>query len=189
MFTGTYGATSTGITSPIQYQQTAQVQDAFGQAFAPSSMQTQPAVAPLQPQSTNPFRKSMMQQPTGNIDSFASAPNTMPSIPQNGNPFARQTPTIPPMPNLQQQQMTGGNPFAHANHTGANGQLAPIQVQPTGSTNPFRQSMFVNQQTGSGWQNTQTGTMGGLEQLPTVPIFPRPGATTSQSGQGQSPWN
>jgi len=45
---------------------------------------------------------------------------------------------------------------------------------PTGSTNPFRQSAFVNQQTGQGWQASQ-GTMGGLEQLETIPVFPRPG--------------
>ncbi|KAH0164047.1 hypothetical protein KCU67_g5317, partial [Aureobasidium melanogenum] len=45
----------------------------------------------------------------------------------------------------------------------------------TGSTNPFRQSMFVNQQTGQGWQNTPQASMGGWEQLQTVPVFPRPG--------------
>jgi hypothetical protein len=64
-----------------------------------------------------------------------------------------------------------------------------LQVQATGSTNPFRQSMFVNQQTGQGWQNAPQATMGGLEQLPTTQVFPRPGQAPAQSQQQQqSPW-
>jgi hypothetical protein len=34
----------------------------------------------------------------------------------------------------------------------------------------------VNQQTGQSWHvGGQQGTMGGLEQLETLPVFPRPG--------------
>lgn len=184
--------TPTSITSPVQYQQSAQIQSAFGQPFTPSpSMQTQPPATALQPQSTNPFRKSILQQPTGSFDSFSPGPglSTVPAMPQNGNPFGKQTTTAPPMPPYQQPQATGVNPFSHANNLSTPPVVAPIQVQPTGSTNPFRQSMFVNQQTGTGWQHSQQATLGGLEQLPTVPVFPRPGATPSQQNTpGQSPW-
>lgn len=52
--------------------------------------------------------------------------------------------------------------------------------QPTGNTNPFRQSAFVNTQTGQGWQNNQQPIGGGLDALETVPVFPRPAQ--------QQPW-
>jgi len=64
---------------------------------------------------------------------------------------------------------------------------SPIQVQATGSTNPFRQSAFVNQQTGQGWQYSQNATMGGMENLDTVPVFPRPGQVTGQAAH-QTTW-
>ncbi|GJD02631.1 ANTH domain-containing protein [Colletotrichum higginsianum] len=79
--------------------------------------------------------------------------------------------------------MTGTNPFAK-NFTGqqqrpatSSGALAP---QPTGTTNPFRQGAFVNHQTGMGWQNNQQPIGGGLDNVETVPVFPRP--------IQQSPW-
>ncbi|PQE15791.1 ENTH domain-containing protein [Rutstroemia sp. NJR-2017a BBW] len=51
---------------------------------------------------------------------------------------------------------------------------ASLAPQPTGNTNPFRQSQFVNTATGMGWQNNQQPIGGGLDHLETVPVFPRP---------------
>ncbi|XRM37994.1 hypothetical protein ABZX51_001434 [Aspergillus tubingensis] len=151
----------------------------------------------LQPQSTNPFRQSMlMSTPTG------SATPATPLNRQNTNPFARRLSTVnpqldtnvpqaypqaqpqaPQQPAPLQAQRTGTNPFARASSVPPPQSqglqppaAAPLRPNPTGSTNPFRQSAFVNQQTGQGWHvGGQQGTMGGLEQLDTVPIFPRPG--------------
>lgn len=69
---------------------------------------------------------------------------------------------MPAMPGQQQQQP---------------GALAP---QPTGVTNPFRQGDFVNHATGLGWQHNQAPIGGGIDQIQTVPVFPRPAQ--------QSPW-
>ncbi|KAI9725802.1 MAG: hypothetical protein M1828_002431 [Chrysothrix sp. TS-e1954] len=149
-------------------------------------------------QPSNPFRQSSMPI------SFGQSPQT------TGNPFAHATPPpvqspplqSPPPTGFQQQmaqqqpqqmmpQQTGTNPFARASPAtnsqsqGANQSPAGnVFSQATGSTNPFKQSAFVNQQTGQGWQNGPQNTMGGFEQLETVPIFPRPG---QQSQQQQNP--
>ncbi|KAL4926570.1 ENTH domain protein [Aspergillus undulatus] len=151
----------------------------------------------LQPQTTNPFRQSMlMSTPTG-----GPAPAS-PMNRQSTNPFAKRlstanpslTPGAPdPFPQAFQQpqpqqpaalqpQRTGTNPFARSSSVppqqsqGLQPAAAPLRPTPTGSTNPFRQSTFV-QQPGPGWQTTngQHGTMGGLEQLDTISVFPRPG--------------
>ncbi|KAL2813573.1 ANTH domain-containing protein [Aspergillus granulosus] len=155
----------------------------------------------LQPQTTNPFRQSMlMSNPTGS----AAASPASPVNRQSTNPFAKRLSTVnpsfnpgapepfpptlqPPQPQPQPQpaplqpQRTGTNPFARSSSVppqqsqGLQPAAAPLRPTPTGSTNPFRQSTLV-QQTGPGWPvNGQQGTMGGLEQLDTVPIFPRPG--------------
>lgn len=164
-----------------------------------------------QQQSTNPFRQSIMSQPTGMTTTPHPGPATInsPITTQSTNPFARNAPvqsnpqsqgspfsSPPPINNSQppQQQYpvtqplqsmpTGTNPFARNTpplHQPQN-VPAPLMPNPTGNTNPFRQSAFVNQQTGQGWQTSQ-GTMGGLEQLDTVPVFPRPG----QPIQAQQP--
>ena len=48
---------------------------------------------------------------------------------------------------------------------------------------------FINQQTGHGWQNAPQATMGGLENLETIAVFPRPGLAPNQQQQQQlSPW-
>jgi hypothetical protein len=179
------------------------------QAFGNTTMQSP---AQLQPQQTNPFRQSMM--PNGamgvqnNVDNSGGiqrqntnpfAKHTQPqmsafqqqSIPENGVPQAYPQSTSPFAQQQQQQtglqplqaQATGTNPFARPQTASNN--AAPLQVQATG-TNPFRQSMFVNQQTGQGWQNAPQATMGGLEQLETISVFPRPGQPQPQ--QQQSPW-
>ncbi|KAL1957628.1 hypothetical protein VTO42DRAFT_5739 [Malbranchea cinnamomea] len=158
-------------------------------------VQTGPARA------NNPFRQSMLP-PSDKVSptppSFSTAPPT-PLQRQNTNPFAKHTspptasfsggPTVfssqrpQSQGNLQpiQPQRTGTNPFAR--NSIAPGQLqppatAPLRPNLTGSTNPFRQSAFISQQSGQGWQNgVPQGTIGGLENLETVPVFPRPGQT------------
>lgn len=179
-------------------------------SFAPSQ---QPfSTGQSQPQSTNPFRQSMFPQATGASMPAFNSPPPMPSSepPQATNPFARSA-TMPmssqdtnspfnsPPPQQQQQQQpmsalhmtpqrTGTNPFARSVPQSPQSQPPPqpLVANQTGSTNPFRQSMFVNQQTGQGWQAGQ-GTMGGLENLPTMPVFPRQGQP-SQPQQQQNPW-
>ncbi|KAK2023802.1 ANTH domain-containing protein [Colletotrichum zoysiae] len=132
-----------------------------------------------QKQSTNPFARSspQAQQP------FAPAPN---GSPFQSQPQQQQQPLqLPPMAPLQ-PMMTGTNPFAKSftasqsqpqRPATSSGALAP---QPTGTTNPFRQAAFVNHQTGMGWQNNQQPIGGGLDNIETVPVFPRP--------MQQSPW-
>ncbi|KAH0370522.1 ANTH-domain-containing protein, partial [Aureobasidium melanogenum] len=163
---------------PFSMQQ--QQQDAFAMQQQPQ-MQTPPQQ--VQPQATNPFRQSMM--PTGQINGFMQSQQTaQPQQRQSSNPFARQAPQQDSMQTGFQQQQplqaqpTGTNPFAKpALQTSQPTGQSPSFLTPavTGSTNPFRQSMFVNQQTGQGWQNTPQASMGGWEQLETVPVFPRPG--------------
>lgn len=151
-----------------------------------------PIVSPLQHQSTNPFARNMSNQPTVQMQNspFASQP------PAQGLPFAspplqlqlqQNTPfTSQPAPQPQQQpspnnpltpHRTGTNPFARTTSPPAASPLVPSQT----GTNPFRQSVFVNQQTGQGWQSSQ-GTMSGFAELDTVPIFPRPGQPQQQQG-------
>ncbi|KAH9219163.1 ANTH domain-containing protein [Leptodontidium sp. 2 PMI_412] len=176
--------------SPASFQQ--QQQQQMPQQQMLGNMQTGA-------QQTNPFRQSMMANPTGMPGpSFpASPPITSPITHQSTNPFAKsispagQPFSPPPDQQFQQQQIqqqqtaaairpmpTGTNPFAKnialnnmAQRPQTSGGLVP---QPTGSTNPFRQSQFVNTATGSGWQHNQQPMGGGLDNLETVPVFPRP---------------
>lgn len=157
-------------------------------ASIPSYQNTPPVASPLQHQSTNPFARNISNQPTGQMQSspFASQP------PAQGSPFTSPPPqlqqntpfTSQPAPQTPQQPFpsnpvtphrTGTNPFARTTAPPAASPLVPNQT----GTNPFRQSVFVSQQTGQGWQAGQ-GTMGGFEQLDTVPIFPRPGQPQQQ---------
>ena len=162
--------------------------------------------SPQTRQSTNPFARSTSAQPTAELQgstfpmqlSNSGSTFAAPSLNQ-GSPFMSQPPqgtpfnSTPPQQQQQQSQVaqalqpmkTGTNPFAR--------NIIPPQPQPpiasplvpnaTGSTNPFRQSQFVNQQAGQGWQSHQ-GSMGGLEQLPTIPVFPRPGQQVQPAQQG-----
>jgi hypothetical protein len=178
---------------PQSYGYQSQLPPIPQEGVSPFPQQQQQAPQPLQPQHTNPFRQSMMVNSTG------AQPPAAPLSRQNTNPFARRLSTAntqyppsneqpPPVPSQQPQaqpiqpQRTGTNPFARNSPAPQQGlqppAAAPLRPNPTGSTNPFRQSQFINQQTGQGWQNSgQSGTMGGLEQLETMPIFPRPGMT------------
>ncbi|KAK2595661.1 hypothetical protein QQS21_006634 [Conoideocrella luteorostrata] len=160
------------------------------------SMQTG-QLNPLQPMATgtNPFRQSMMTQPTGlqgnNSSPFSSPPPPQQLNRQSTNPFARSPPqnTSPFQSSTPlQAQPTGTNPFARNNFQ----QQQPVQSsnqqqaqnpgslvpQPTGTTNPFRHGAFVNHNTGMGWQHNQGAIGGGLDQLPTVSVFPRPAQQT-----------
>lgn len=159
-------------------------------ASSTSYQSTPPVASPLQHQSTNPFARNISNQPTGQMQNspFASQPAA------HGSPFTSPPSqlqqntqlTSQPAPQSQQQpssnnpvtpHRTGTNPFARTISPPAASPLVPSQT----GTNPFRQSVFVNQQTGQGWQAGQ-GTMGGFEQLDTVPIFPRPGQPQQQQG-------
>ncbi|CAE7206585.1 hypothetical protein PTT_08615 [Pyrenophora teres f. teres 0-1] len=170
-------------------------------------MQIPTIAEPLQPQqtSTNPFRQSMLPNTTGMGDTkMLTSPTGASSINRTStNPFAKQntgfsqqsqspinSPSFSmspiqesPFAPMQQQPLqptpTGTNPFARQpSPQSATSPQGGLTVHATGSTNPFRQSAFVNQQTGQGWQNTGSqGTMGGmsLDQVPTTNVFPRPG--------------
>jgi len=162
----------------------------------------QPIGLQPQPTSTNPFRQSMM--PTGSSQS--SSMNTGPTR-QSTNPFAKHntgamtqngpgfgtgfdqsfspspispeqtfTPTssFGSQPAQLQPQRTGTNPFAKNRPATA---TTPVTANVTGSTNPFRQSAFVNQETGQGWQHSKQGTFQGfnVNNVNTMPVFPRPG--------------
>ena len=140
--------------------------------------QTQSSPFSTQSTGTSLFTTSPYQQGTGTP--FTSSP---PQQQSQNTPFT----SPPPQPLQQQQQQpiaqpltsakTGTNPFARSDTFPTNVSTPipaqPLTAQPTGSTNPFRQSTFANQHTGQGWPAGQ-GTMGGLEQLPTMPVFPRP---------------
>lgn len=165
------------------------------QESAISSFQTGASMPNLlAPQQTNPFRQSMLTgQPTGM--SAQSAPTSPPTLqPQHTstNPFARSasaasnpSPFQSPPPAAPLQPMaTGTNPFAKnfgaAQQPQRPATSAGLAPQPTGTTNPFRQSQFVNHNTGMGWQHNQQPIGGGLDNLQTMPVFPRPAQ--------QSPW-
>ncbi|KAF2771156.1 ANTH-domain-containing protein, partial [Teratosphaeria nubilosa] len=159
---------------------------------SPGQMQQPQALQPHQTGSTNPFRQSMML--TGGAGAFNGFAQQQEPQRQSTNPFAKahQQSQMPPISEqqpfshhqLQQSQPlplvaqpTGTNPFARPAQQTTPPMSPPnaLQMQPTGSTNPFRQSAFVNQATGQGWQNAPQATMGGLGNLETVPVFPRPG--------------
>ncbi|KAI1001710.1 hypothetical protein K3495_g6491 [Podosphaera aphanis] len=150
-------------------------------------------------QTTNPFRQSMqMSSSTGIIASpYPPASHiTSPANRQSTNPFSK-IPVNPsqdwlpssglglqqehnaPVMNPIQSTSTGTNPFAKPTITNAIGsdqksQTGMILPQPTGGTNPFRQ---LNQNSSTaipGWQGNQTPIGGGLDNLETIPVFPRP---------------
>lgn len=176
-----------------------------------------PTIAePLQPQptSTNPFRQSMLPSAAGmaepkllNNPTGANSLNRASTNPfakhntgfqQQSQPAAGPVPfssspvQAPPFAPMQQQPLqptpTGTNPFARQpSPLSAPSPQGGLTVHATGSTNPFRQSAFVNQQTGQGWQTTgNQGTLGGMsvDQVPTTSVFPRPGQQQQQNFLG-----
>ena len=173
-----------GVVSP---QQTS---NPFRQSMLPQqtgASQFSTPASPLNRQSTNPFAKNPFNngQPTG--QSFGSnSPFSPQPNPLSPNPAFTQS--SPPPAQALAPQRTGTNPFAKmASPPPPQGPTAqPLRPNPTGSTNPFRQSAFVNQETGQAWQQNSggggvnQGTWGGLDVsgVQTNPIFPRPGTTT-----------
>jgi hypothetical protein len=179
------------IAEPLQPQQTST--NPFRQSMLPSptgfaepKLLSNPTGATgLNRSATNPFAKQSpgfppSQSPT-NPSPFAQ-PNTQAS------PFAQmqQPPQLQPMQPMQ-PMATGTNPFARQpSPQNATSPPGGLTVHATGSTNPFRQSAFVNQQTGQGWQSNGQGTLGGMDlnQVPTTNVFPRPGQQQSQNFLG-----
>lgn len=154
--------------------------------------------SPVSRQSTNPFAKTATPPQAQPF----SAPLSQPTLPASSSPFIPGNPfqSAPPQqPGLQQPQRvgtlvptaTGTNPFAKTQPSPFSSAppANPALSNPTGSTNPFRQSQFVNQTTGQGWQQGPQGTIGGFSanNLGTMPVFPRPGQQTGQQGQ-QTGW-
>ncbi|KHN94709.1 ENTH domain containing protein [Metarhizium album ARSEF 1941] len=174
-----------GFQYQVQQQQQQQQQHEHQQ---PSLQTAQPN--PLQPTptgTTNPFRQSMMPPASvsGNSSPFSSPGQTSQQLQRHStNPFARSpTQSTSPFQSVAaiQTQPTGTNPFAKTQQVPSLDQSlnpAPLGPQPTGTTNLFRQGAFVNHATGMGWQHNQTTIGGGLDQLPTVPVFPRPAQQT-----------
>ena len=164
--------------SPISYPSTSPLPSSpqFHQSSNPFARQTtgQMQNSPFPSQLTGtPFISPPPQQPQ---QTHFTSPSQQPSQPAaqsltphrtGTNPFARSIPAT-------QSQ----SPFTSA---------PPLVATPTGSTNPFRQSTFVNQHTGQGWEVGQ-GTLSGFEHLDTVPIFPRPGQAPQQQYQQQGAW-
>ncbi|KAL2122825.1 hypothetical protein VTJ04DRAFT_3280 [Mycothermus thermophilus] len=149
----------------------------FGPSPPTATIQQRPSTS----QSTNPFARSQTQPST----TTTTPPTIQPTKTGSTNPFAKTFgPSQPAAPTQGEiRPVTAGG----------------ILSQPTGSTNPFRQAAFASAMGtnatggGGGWLNNSNGqqqqqtTMigGGLDQLQTIPVFPRPGQVTGQQGQGQ----
>ena len=165
---------------------------------SPSFNSSAPSATSLNRQSTNPFTRSINVQATGQSQNSAFTPQTPQStfssistpFTSTSSPFFSPPPQqssqsfsqVQPPPQPLQPARTGTNPFTRSqpnsqSHTPI---TSPVISNPTGSTNPFRQSAFVNQQTGQGWQASQGTFGGGFDQLETIPVFPRPGQSQQQ---------
>lgn len=171
-------------------------------SFASPTTQPYGALAAGQQQSTNPFRQSVISNVTlmSGSSNTSSPPISSPISAQSTNPFksnlSQQSQPFSQTVEAQFQQTqqgsamnspfqpipTGTNPFVR--NVGVGTQSPPIGTtlvsQSTGTTNPFRQSAFVNTATGSGWQNNVQPIGGGFDNLETIPVFPRPAQ--------QQPW-
>ncbi|KAH6650101.1 ANTH domain-containing protein [Chaetomium tenue] len=173
-----------GLQAPQQttnpFRQSMLMNQQTGAPFAPAPAPVNTQQRPATSQSTNPFARSSPQasQPFG--------------TPASNSPFQSQPPQQPPTTTTAPLQplQTGTNPFAKnfgaAQPAQATQQERPVTAggilsQPTGSTNPFRQGAFVNHTTGMGWQHNQQPIGGGLDQLETIQVFPRPAQ--------QTPWH
>ena len=172
------------VQSPAQLQPQQTSTNPFRQSMmptgAPQSQSPQSFAAPTR-SSTNPFSKqpTTAPPPSGqdNTGSFLPQPQHSSTFPQTST-NTQDASSFSPAPPLQAQR-TGTNPFAKTRSPPPDSGIAsPLSVNVTGSTNPFRQSHFVNQETGQGWQHSAQGTFSGfdLNNVPTQEIFPRPGA-------------
>ncbi|KAK0733528.1 ANTH domain-containing protein [Lasiosphaeria miniovina] len=165
-------------TNPFRQSMLMSQQTGLNFAAAPAPAPAAVQQRPLTSQSTNPFARSSPQP----AQPFAS--------PNSNSPFQSPSPQQPQQPIAAplQSMVTGTNPFAKnyapSQPAPAQQQQRPVTAggalssQPTGSTNPFRQGAFVNHATGMGWQHNQTTIGGGLDQVETIPVFPRPAQQT-----------
>lgn len=196
-----------------QYQQQ-QLQQQQQQQQMHQIQHTQGAM-PMQSTATgaNPFRQSLVASDTGydpknpfaskrqsTVSSLSSvSEGQAASFHQTGNSGAsgqnfQQQPlqhsyTSAPQGTELYHQGTGmtHNPFASAQPTGATNlqrSASQLSTQSTGA-NPFRQSMLMQGQQAQRPLQYQP-TMGGLENLPTVSVFPQ---TQNTGGYNQSPNN
>ena len=156
--------------------------------FRQSMLMTGSAVSPTSPigqQSTNPFAKhSQLSSPVSPLPTSDPIPSQQSQHDQFAQSSAFFQPSPPPPQQNQpsgalQPQRTGTNPFAK--NLSPPPSASPLTTNVTG-TNPFRQSQFVNQATGMGWQHsTAQGSFAGFDMnsVPTQQIFPRPGANSN----------
>ena len=193
------------IAEPLQSQQTST--NPFRQSMLPSPtsaaepklLNNPTGASSLNRSATNPFAKHntgfQPSEMANNSSPFAqhNVGFQPPDMPTNSSPFAQMQQQQPQQPQqlqpLQplQPAPTGTNPFARQpSPQSATSPQGGLSVQATGSTNPFRQSAFVNQQTGQGWQSNGQGTLGGmsLDHVPTTNVFPRPGQQQTQNFLG-----
>lgn len=196
------------IAEPLQPQQTST--NPFRQSMMPTGpgavepklLNNPTGASSLNRSATNPFAKHNTGFQSSEIP-VNSPPFVQPNmgfqpqeLPNSSSPFAQMQQPQPqqqqafqqlqPLQPLQPAQ-TGTNPFARQpSPQSATSSQGGLSVQATGSTNPFRQSAFVNQQTGQGWQSGGQGTLGGmsLDQVPTSAVFPRPGQQQTQNFLG-----
>ena len=174
------------ITNPFRQSMLANQQTGMqnNMAFSPSAG----GITPLSRQPTNPFARSTttsaspfppQQQQQQQV---AAAP--LQPTPTGTNPFTRNAISAPQSPShdwpQQQQPQLQGIPEQQQQQ-----QNVPLAPQPTGSTNPFRQGAFVNHNTGMGWQHNQMPMGGGLDQMGTTQVFPRPVQQTPWQQQQQ----
>lgn len=168
---------------PAQLQPQPTSTNPFRQSMLPTGNSQSPPNVPVPTRSsTNPFAKHNTDTLSTNVGQPFDSNTFSPVSPlQQTQPSFLNSPVQDPnqggifsTPAALQPQRTGTNPFAKNRPTTAGG---PITTNVTGSTNPFRQSAFVNQQTGQGWQHGNQGTYSGfdLNSVNTTPVFPRPG--------------
>ncbi|BFZ63050.1 hypothetical protein YB2330_004162 [Saitoella coloradoensis] len=163
----------TGSSNPFRQSMMPPAQPSFHQQFA-----SEPGAAVMAPQATGHTRTS--------TNPF-SAPQRSSTLPPQSTTSPVQPPRTfsPPMQSSAtlQPQMTGSsNPFRQSMAPQMTGNPAPMQAQATGSTNPFRQSTMGTGMQGAYGQGQQgqqmqplrpQTTAGGLENLETIPVFPR----------------
>lgn len=181
--------TSPPVQAPAQQLQPQQTTtNPFRQSMMPTGASASPISSPTGRQGTNPFAKNSTGASQPGLPQDSTAPfgaqqpqtqshelqtssaffNNSSSPQQGSTPFASPPPLQP--------QRTGTNPFAKDRSPAP---AAPLTANVTGSTNPFRQSAFVNQETGQGWHHGNQGMFSGFDMnnVQTTPIFPRPGAS------------
>ncbi|KAJ2898079.1 hypothetical protein MKZ38_004191 [Zalerion maritima] len=166
-------------------------------SFQPNPGLTAPQAAPMQQPmatGTNPFRQSMMINQQTGVTTNSTSPTDVNLNRQSTNPFARHQQQQQQQMQQPQQQpaplmpaVTGTNPFAKGfagagQRPATSGSAGPSLVPQATGTNPFRQGAFVNHQTGMGWQHNQAPIGGGLDNLETMPVFPRPAQQTPWQG-------